>query len=89
MENLNPPEKCPKCGGQISERKGISRKNNKPFHFWGCSAYPSCDYTWRPAPKRDNQHKETLSALREVYKEVISLRKDFQDFVKIFGEKDK
>lgn len=30
---------CPKCGGQLVERKG------KFGRFMGCSTYPKCDYT--------------------------------------------
>lgn len=30
---------CPKCGGQLVERKG------KYGRFMGCSTYPKCDYT--------------------------------------------
>lgn len=33
------PSVCPKCGGQLIERKG------KYGRFMGCSNYPKCDYT--------------------------------------------
>lgn len=67
MENSNPPEKCEKCGAKLVERKGISQRNNKPFHFWGCSNYPTCDYTWRPPSKENKNHEEEMEALRKIY----------------------
>jgi len=33
------PNKCPKCGGQLVQRKG------KYGYFMGCSNYPKCNYT--------------------------------------------
>ena len=40
--------KCPKCGGEIAERK--TRKGRT---FYGCANYPACDFTsWkRPLPQ--------------------------------------
>ncbi|HDY66237.1 MAG TPA: hypothetical protein ENH85_00445 [Candidatus Scalindua sp.] len=51
MESNQP--KCEKCGSPLVERKGTS-KDGKPYHFWGCSAYPKCDFTWRPAKEERN-----------------------------------
>ena len=37
---------CPKCGGDIVERK--SRGRGRPF--WGCSKYPNCDFILNQKP---------------------------------------
>ncbi|MGE5653138.1 MAG: type I DNA topoisomerase, partial [Bacillota bacterium] len=40
---------CPKCGGQLLERK--SKKGRK---FYGCENYPNCDFvSWEQPVKRD------------------------------------
>lgn len=41
--------KCPKCGGEILERKTRTGKS-----FYGCENYPKCDFsTWdKPVPQR-------------------------------------
>lgn len=38
-KNLIDNHICPKCGGQLVERKGRYGK------FWGCSNYPRCKFT--------------------------------------------
>jgi len=38
-------KKCPKCGGSMTFKKGISKKTNEPYSFWGCDNYPDCDGT--------------------------------------------
>ena len=38
-ENFADTKICPKCGGNLVERKG------KYGDFWGCSNYPKCKYT--------------------------------------------
>ena len=43
-----PPLNCPDCGGAITERKGKQKETGKFYHFWGCSNFPKCKYTWRP-----------------------------------------
>ncbi len=51
--------KCEKCGeGEIVKR--FTKKGKRPF--WGCSAYPKCDFaTWTDpnAPKKDEADKST------------------------------
>jgi DNA topoisomerase I len=46
---------CPKCGGEIVERRTRRRKI-----FYGCANYPKCDYaTWqRPKPPQENAKEE-------------------------------
>jgi DNA topoisomerase-1 len=46
---------CPKCGGEIVERRTRSRRL-----FYGCSNYPKCDYaTWqRPGTEKNPPIKE-------------------------------
>ncbi|MGC2424280.1 MAG: type I DNA topoisomerase [Nitrospirota bacterium] len=41
--------KCPKCGGELSERRTKGGKS-----FYGCSNYPKCDFaSWdRPLPRK-------------------------------------
>ena len=36
---------CPECGGMLVEKSGISSKNGRPYHFWGCSNWPVCNFT--------------------------------------------
>lgn len=43
--------KCPKCGGMLVEKK--SKKSRKKFY--GCSNYPTCDYTTWELPKNDEE----------------------------------
>ena len=36
------PEKCPKCGAKV-----IERKTKRGYTFYGCSNWPGCDFmTW-------------------------------------------
>ncbi|MFX1528942.1 MAG: type I DNA topoisomerase [Promethearchaeota archaeon] len=37
---MNPPEKCPQCGGNLEERRGRYGK------FLGCINFPQCRYTF-------------------------------------------
>jgi len=49
-----PLAKCPKCGGDVVERKNLKGKRKT---FYGCTKYPTCDFvtydrpTDRPCPK--------------------------------------
>lgn len=36
---------CAECGGMLLEKSGISNKNGKSYHFWGCSNFPICGFT--------------------------------------------
>ena len=46
--------KCPKCGGEI-----VERRTRRGKLFYGCSNYPKCDFaTWqRPAPNNPKEEK--------------------------------
>jgi len=46
---------CPDCGAPLIEKNGISSKNGRPYHFLGCSAFPSCSFT-----KPFREEKEAL-----------------------------
>lgn len=48
MENSQQPQNCPICQSPMKEKAGISKKTGKPYNFWGCSNYPTCNYIWRP-----------------------------------------
>jgi DNA topoisomerase-1 len=39
---------CPQCGGEL-----VERRSNKGKAFYGCSHYPTCNFTvrWRPLPE--------------------------------------
>lgn len=39
------PGTCPKCGTPLVEKSGISSKTGKPYHFFGCSSWPICNFT--------------------------------------------
>ena len=75
-----------------------SKKTGKDF--WGCSEYPKCDgIAWineepKETPKSGGLKKaigggneEVLEALRKIWVEIESLRKEFKEFVRIFGGK--
>lgn len=53
--------KCPKCGGEI-----IERKSKRGKYFYGCEAYPQCDFTsWdkptlEPCPKCGSMQYEKV-----------------------------
>ena len=36
---------CSQCGGMLIEKSGISSKNGRSYHFWGCSNWPICNFT--------------------------------------------
>lgn len=44
-EQKNDENICPQCGAVLLEKNGISSKNGRPYHFWGCSNFPICNYT--------------------------------------------
>ena len=75
------PTNCPECSNLIVEKSGVSKKTNKPYHFWGCSAYPKCEYVYQEekpeTPKTSGGfqkavggNEEIMNALREIYKEI-------------------
>lgn len=90
MTNQTPPSNCPSCNSPITEKSGTSRKNGKPYHFWGCSNYPQCKFTWepeRPTPQTSGGNEKVLEGLRLIYAEIKELRKEFKAFSDIFGAK--
>lgn len=38
-------DSCPQCGGLLVEKQGISKKTGRPYHFFGCGNFPSCNFT--------------------------------------------
>ena len=55
-EEKNNPGKCPRCGGMLIEKSGISSKNGRPYHFYGCSNWPICNYT-KPFESKDEKER--------------------------------
>jgi len=50
------PEICPKCGGLLVEKSGISKKTGRPYHFLGCSNFLNgCSYTRNIPAKLDKK----------------------------------
>ena len=43
---------CPKCGGELLERRAPARKGRRASTFYGCANYPACDFSvnQRPLP---------------------------------------
>lgn len=40
------PGTCPKCGGLLVEKQGISKKTLRPYHFVGCGNFKNgCNFT--------------------------------------------
>ena len=46
--NNQAPTTCPECGGEIINKKGVSKKTGNPYNLWGCKNYPECKYVWHP-----------------------------------------
>ncbi len=44
-EKKDNPGICPKCEASLVEKSGISSKTGKPYHFYGCSSWPICNFT--------------------------------------------
>jgi DNA topoisomerase-1 len=44
---------CPRCGGDLVERRARPRKGRRSSTFWGCSNYPTCTFAVnrRPLPQ--------------------------------------
>jgi ssDNA-binding Zn-finger/Zn-ribbon topoisomerase 1 len=93
--NLEAP-KCPNCGQTMVLRtKGADKFFGCPNYrncgaktiaFQGQKTYPKPTYTpQQTSPSGGNS--DVLLALREVYKEVASLRKEFSEFAIVFGNK--
>ena len=53
------PGKCPKCGGRLLKRSGISKKNGKPYTYYACEFVSSkdtqrrCDFMTFDVPVAD------------------------------------
>ena len=41
---------CPKCGGNLVERRSRNKMRGRTSTFWGCSNYPACDFLVNRAP---------------------------------------
>jgi DNA topoisomerase-1 len=54
------PGKCPKCGGRLVKRTGVSKKNNKQYTYYCCEFLNSkvvekrCDFMTWDVPVKDN-----------------------------------
>ncbi|MDE6923119.1 MAG: type I DNA topoisomerase, partial [Oscillospiraceae bacterium] len=54
------PGKCPKCGGRLVKRTGVSKKNNKQYTYYCCEHLNSkveakrCDFMTWDVPVKDN-----------------------------------
>lgn len=54
------PGKCPKCGGRLVKRTGVSKKNNKQYTYYCCEYLNSkveekrCDFMTWDVPVKDN-----------------------------------
>lgn len=60
--------KCPIHNVELIERRGISNKTNRPYHFWSCSQKDEngnwCKYTEREPSGAEQRHKELKEALK-------------------------
>lgn len=62
------PGTCPKCGGLLQEKQGISKKTLRPYHFVGCSNFRNgCDYTRNISDKEEMPVDEAQIALENVF----------------------
>ena len=67
---------CPVCKNELVYKSGNSKRNGKPYAFWGCSNYPVCEYT-EQAPKTPQIARQSVNsptgnadvvnALRNIY----------------------
>jgi len=54
------PGRCPKCGGRLMKRTGVSKKNNKQYTYYACEFRGSrdeskaCDFTTFDVPVKDD-----------------------------------
>ena len=54
------PGRCPKCGGRLMKRTGVSKKTNKQYTYYACEFRGSrdeskaCDFTTFDVPVKDN-----------------------------------
>ncbi len=81
---------CPNCQVELVEKKGVSKKTGKPYHFFSCPNYPACDYTkqadeWKKVPPPND---EVMDALRKIYAKLEEMHTDFKAFTEIFSKKE-
>ncbi len=69
---------CPACKSELIFRSGTSKKG-KPYAFWGCGAFPVCEYTEQAprgkglTPERVlnrpvvSDNSDIINALRTIY----------------------
>jgi len=62
----NYPDK-PLCNMPLKERKGVS-KAGKPYHFWGCTGFPKCKYTWNPPAENSTNDSTSSQPAKVTYK---------------------
>jgi len=91
MEEKN----CPQCGNKLFHNQGVSKKTGKLYENYKCGKCSYIEWVDDIKPKTQGFEKavggggneEVLNALREVYKEIEELRKEFKEFVRIFSNK--
>ena|SRR3990167_4283764 len=86
---ITPPEMCPECQKlQMSvpmkyRQGGISKDGKSYTAFYGCTRFPDCRYTWKPAKENETQNngsKIMLSdILRDINEQLKELRADIKD----------
>lgn len=84
MDNI-----CPNCGNQLRIMKG------KYGQFWGCPQYQTCGFKGRKIETTPSEglqkavpgNEEVLEALRKLWVSIEDFKKEFREFVRIFGEK--
>lgn len=87
---------CQNCGATMKfVPAGVSKKTGNSYKaFYSCACgktAPSIqrepqNSSWgKVTPEYTGGNEEIMNALREVYKELVALRKDFHDFVVVFG----
>ena len=51
------PGRCPKCGGRLMKRTGISKKTGKQYTYYCCEKFPgraACDFVTFDVPVKDD-----------------------------------
>ena len=89
------PTQCEICHSPVNRiPAGISKKTNKPYNeFWAC-ANRDCGWTWKKPTQQqlegEKRHEEIMNAMRELYKKIADMEKEFRAFTLIFSkDKDK
>ncbi len=80
MENI-----CPQCGGEVINKKGISKKTDKPYSFWGCSNFPECKYV-QQAPKETPKMGQPQNSLAIIFDDLMARFTKLDEANKILNE---